>query len=280
MRLAFTIVGLIALACSPTVSPSPTISSGLPPVLSLENRGGPTLVVRVNGSEAATIECGQGTTLSPGAGGLPQLPWTLSILRQGTADPVFAEQITALPQWYLQIGETSMGLGSTPPSGPAVTCPPGDSPTSAASPTLMPGCIRDAAPAIDGVVELRPDGWFDQGAVSGLTAFPNTRGRVYGPEGIAVPPDEGPGHLALYETFPVNGAYFESRIEQSRNNGGEAVAVTVCGEPTEVWVDQSTGELVLGWTDRGKSDVLVANTADFTVQELVDSAERVYDCCG
>jgi hypothetical protein len=26
--------------------------------------------------------------------------------------------------------------------------------------------------------------------------------------------------------------------------------------------------------------VLVANTADFTVQELVDSAERVYDCCG
>lgn len=153
-------------------------------------------------------------------------------------------------------------------------------PTPTILPTLIPRCVRDTAPAIDGVVELRPDGWFDQGGVSELSAFPNTRGRVYGPEGIAVPPDEGPGHLALYETFPANDAYFESRITQSRKRGGEPVAVTVCGEATEVWLDELTGELVLGWTDRGKSDVLVANTADFTVQELVDSAERVYDCCG
>jgi hypothetical protein len=36
----------------------------------------------------------------------------------------------------------------------------------------------------------------------------------------------------------------------------------------------------VGWTDRDKSDVLVANTADFTVQELVVSAESVYDYCG
>jgi hypothetical protein len=278
MRLAFAIVGLVALACSPTVSPSHT-PSGLPQVLSLENRGGPTLVVNINGSEAATIECGGGTTLTPG-GGRPQLPWSLSIARRADAAAVYAGVITDLPQWYLQIGETSMGLGSTPPLGPAVTCPPGDSPTPAASPTLIPGCIRDTAPAIDGVVELRPEGWFDQGPVSGLPVFPNTRGRVYGPEGTAVPPDEGPGHLALYESFPANDAYFESRIAQSRKNGGEAVAVSVCGEATEVWLDKSSGELVIGWTDRNKSDVLVANTADFTVQELVDSAERVYDCCG
>lgn len=131
-----------------------------------------------------------------------------------------------------------------------------------------------------GVVEVRPDGWFDQESVSELTAFPNTFGRVYGPEGVAVPPDEGPGHLALYETVPADDAYLESRIEQSRKRGGEPVAVTVCGEPTEVWLGESTGELVLGWTDRNKSGVLVANTADFTVQELVDSAESVSDCCG
>ena len=56
--------------------------------------------------------------------------------------------------------------------------------------------------------------------------------------------------------------------------------VTVCGEPTEVWVDAATGELVIGWTFRGKSDVLIANTADYTVQQLVDSAEHVYECCG
>jgi hypothetical protein len=72
----------------------------------------------------------------------------------------------------------------------------------------------------------------------------------------------------------------KSRIEQSRKRHGKPIAVTVCGEATEVWLAESTGELVVGWTDRGKSDVLVANTADFTVQELVDSAESVYDCCG
>jgi hypothetical protein len=54
----------------------------------------------------------------------------------------------------------------------------------------------------------------------------------------------------------------------------------VCGEATEVWLDESTGELIVGWTDRDKSDVLVANTADFTVQELVVAAESVHDCCG
>ncbi len=84
----------------------------------------------------------------------------------------------------------------------------------------------------------------------------------------------------LYETFPASDAYFMSRIEQSRKREGKPIAVTVCGEATEVWRDESMGELIIGWTDRDKSDVLIANTADFTVQELVDAAESVYDCCG
>lgn len=100
------------------------LGSGWPPVLSLENRGGPTLVVQVNGAEVATIECNDTSTLTPGKGGMPQLPWALTIVRQLDAAPVFAGQITTLPQWYLQIGGTSLGLGSTPPIGPAVTCPP------------------------------------------------------------------------------------------------------------------------------------------------------------
>jgi hypothetical protein len=131
-----------------------------------------------------------------------------------------------------------------------------------------------------GVVEMRPDGWFEQAEIYGLVAFPNTSGRVYGPEGVAVPPYEGPGHLALYETFPANDAYLESRIERSRKGVGGPLAVTVCGEPTEVWLDESKGELVIGWTDRDKSEVFVGNTADFTVQGLVDAAESVSDCCG
>ena len=130
------------------------------------------------------------------------------------------------------------------------------------------------------MVEGRPDGWSDLSGIESIPGLPNTSGRVYGPEGLTVPPNEGPGRLALYETFPASDAYFGSRIDQSRRRDGKPIAVTVCGEATEVWLDVSTGELVIGWTDRDKSDVLVANTADFTVQQLVDAAESVYDCCG
>ena len=147
-------------------------------------------------------------------------------------------------------------------------------------PTLVPRCVRRGDAAFPGVVEARPDGWFDQAEIAALPRFPKTSGRVYGPDGVTVPPDEGPGRLALFETFPASDAYFKSRIEQSRKRDGKPIAVTVCGEATEVWLDESTGELVVGWTDRDKSDVLVANTADFSVQGLVDSAERVSDCCG
>ena len=153
-------------------------------------------------------------------------------------------------------------------------------PTEKALPTLIPLCARQGAAAFPGAVEGRPDGWSDRSGIESLPDFPNTFGRVYGPEGVTVPPYEGPGRLALYETFPASNAYLKSRIEQSRKRDGKPTAVMVCCEATEVWLDESTGELVVGWTDRDKSDVLVANTADFTVQELVDSAESVYDCCG
>ena len=153
-------------------------------------------------------------------------------------------------------------------------------PTETSLPTLIPRCVRGGATALTGVVEGRPDGWSDRSGIESLPGFPNTSGRVYGPEGVTVPPNEGPGRLALYETFRANDAYFKSRIEQSLQRDGRPITVTACGEATEVWLDESTGELVVGWTDRDKSDVLVANTADFTVQELVNSAESVYDCCG
>ena len=78
----------------------------------------------------------------------------------------------------------------------------------------------------------------------------------------------------------VDTAYLKSRVEQSRRHGARPVAVKVCGETTEVWLNDTTGELVLGWIDRDKSEVLVANTANFTVAELVRSAETVTDCCG
>jgi len=153
--------------------------------------------------------------------------------------------------------------------------------TTALNPSVISACVRNGTDALAGVAELRPEGWSDQtpdGAA--LTDFANTVGRVYGPEAIDGPPYEGPGRLVVYGTFPASDAYFKSRIAQSREHGGKPVPVSVCGEKTEVWLDEVSGELVLGWTDRDKSDVLVGNTADFTIQQLVEIAERVADCCG
>ena len=153
-------------------------------------------------------------------------------------------------------------------------------PTATALPALIPRCVRQGSTAFPGVVEGHPDGWFYQSGIATLPGFPTTSGQLSGPHGVTVPPREGPSRLALYETFPASDAYFKSRIEQSRKSHGKPIAVTVCDEATEVWLTESTGELIVGWTDRDKSDVLVGNTADFTVQQLVDSAESVYDCCG
>jgi hypothetical protein len=172
---------------------------------------------------------------------------------------------------------------ATPPTSIVVATPTAAASRAAeptAAPPSAPRCVRRGATALAGVVETRPPGWSRQTEIAALPGFPNTYGQVSGPAGAAVPPDEGPGRLVLYETLPANDAYFKSRTEQSRNRGGKPIAVTVCGEATEVWLDQSTGELIVGWTDRDKRDVLVANTADFTVPELVDSAESVTDCCG
>jgi hypothetical protein len=130
------------------------------------------------------------------------------------------------------------------------------------------------------VVEVRPDDWFRQADLDSPVGFPKTFGEVYGPDKISVPPNEGPGRLAFYETIPADNAYLESRIAAARKHGGRAQAVVVNGHAAEVWIDEASGELMLGWTLPGKSEVLVANTADFTVEQLVKSAESVSDCCG
>ena len=163
---------------------------------------------------------------------------------------------------------------------PSTVVPTASPLTPSVQPTLISPSPSEDADVLSGVVEVRPDGWFDQITLDALVGFPNTTGRVYGPDAIAVPPYEGPGRLAFYETFPADEAYLESRIEASRNHGGRAKAVVVNGDTAEVWLDETTGELLLGWALPGKSEVLVANTADFTVARLVKSAESVADCCG
>ena len=119
-----TVASALLAACSPISSPSPTTESGFPAVLNVESRGGPTLVVTVNGDEVARVECNRIATITPEQSGVPPLPWTITISREQDGVVVYSGKVNVLPQWYLQIGDAPGGLGSTMPLGPMVTCPP------------------------------------------------------------------------------------------------------------------------------------------------------------
>jgi hypothetical protein len=76
-----------------------------------------------------------------------------------------------------------------------------------------------------GVVDVRPAGWSFQTSSTQvdfpeLRGLPRTIGQVYGPSDVALPPFEGAGRLALYETFPASDAYLDARIARSGGRGG------------------------------------------------------------
>lgn len=162
---------------------------------------------------------------------------------------------------------------AAPPTSTAVL-------TATESPALIARCSRNGDRALPGVLEARPNGWSREGEIAAIPQFPNTFGQIYGPNGAVAPPSEGPGRIVLYETIPGSDAYYKSRIKSSAMRDGKPIPVAICGEATKVWLAEATGELFVGWTDRNKSEVLVANTADVTVPQLVESAESVSDCCG
>jgi hypothetical protein len=185
-----------------------------------------------------------------------------------------------MKRWALVAIWLVAACGAPVDSPPTTAVPTASSLTPSPQPTLVSASPSQDAGVFPGVVEVRPYGWFYTDGLDALVGFPNTAGRVYGPDESAVPPNEGPGKLVLYETIPADEAYLESRIDASRKRGGRAQAVVLNGVAAEVWLDQTTGELLLGWQLPGKSEVLVANTAEFTVPQLVKSAESVSDCCG
>jgi hypothetical protein len=186
----------------------------------------------------------------------------------------------------------SSGSDASRPA-PSATPPPSQSVSAPSSPpSARPQPSATASAPIDtpnptevtvfsGVLDVRPAGWTYLAGFAADKDFPNTFAQVYGPDGVAVPPYEGVHRITLYESrIPARAAYLESRVARSRRAGGRSVAVHVHGRAERVWINDATGELLLGWTVPGKTEVLVANAADFSIRRLVASAEGVSDCCG
>jgi len=113
---------VLALASCSVIAPRPGPTS--PVALYFENRGGPALDVSINGIGAAAIPCDGYPTLIPGEGGVPPLPWAVSVTRSRDGVVVYSGLVAKLPAWFVQIGDRVLGLGFTPVEGPAgPSCP-------------------------------------------------------------------------------------------------------------------------------------------------------------
>lgn len=129
MRLRFADASMLAsigvvfaLASCSLIAPSAGPTS--PVALYFENRGGPALDVTINGIATVAVACDGYPTLIPGVAGTPPLPWAVSVTRSRDAVVVYSGLVARLPAWFVQIGDTVLGLGFTPVSGPAgPTCP-------------------------------------------------------------------------------------------------------------------------------------------------------------
>ena len=124
LRLIPVLALLVLYGCSAAPAPDPAF----PPVLNIENRGGPGFVVRINGTDVARAPCtGPGVyPLSPGEAGVPALPWAMSVTRQRDGKVILTADVSHLPMWLFQMGD-EIGLNAVAEAGPpGPSCPPGE----------------------------------------------------------------------------------------------------------------------------------------------------------
>jgi hypothetical protein len=121
-----------------------------------------------------------------------------------------------------------------------------------------------------------PDGWsvvLEEAGCCGTE--PPVWVQVYSAVPVGEPPHEGPGRLVLYEAFGISDEWSGLRAEKSEGRGGHPEAVTMHGESVTVWVDEASGELLLAWTQDGRSYGLIGNLADMSVDDLTGFAESL-----
>jgi hypothetical protein len=135
---------------------------------------------------------------------------------------------------------------------------------------LLVGPLPDTAH-----VTALPPGWSLQAAWELDPGPPPIWVEIYGAEPIDPNGDEGPGRLVLYQSFGIIGEWTDTRAAKSDQRGGVPVPVTFQGSAATVWVDASSGELLLAWDASGRSYGLIGNLADMTVDDLVTFAGSV-----
>lgn len=131
-----------------------------------------------------------------------------------------------------------------------------------------------------GVIEDLPEGWSHQLSFDIPKVSPPWQGQVYAAESVEGPPYEGRRRVVLYEAFPESPAYAEARVRAAKAAGATRQDVVVQGQAGRLWVDAATGRMLLVWSFRGKSSVMVAYRQDFSRAALLSAASSITLCCG
>ncbi len=125
------------------------------------------------------------------------------------------------------------------------------------------------------IVDL-PDGWSQVRTFQQEPGPPPIWVQVFAIGDVAKDaPDEGPGHVVLFQAFGESAEWTDTRAEKARERGATSSPVTVNGEERPLWSDAASGELLLAWKLAERSLGLVGNSADMTADELVDVAQSV-----
>ena len=90
--------------------------------LYLLSKGGPAVVVRVNGLDVSRLACNGGGKIAPATGGVPGLPWQLEVARESDSRVLLSQTVSELPGWLL-VRPDAAAISRSPISGPFVPCP-------------------------------------------------------------------------------------------------------------------------------------------------------------
>ena len=90
----------------------------VPEVLTVENRSGPPILLRISATDFMKLQCGDEATFGAAVEGLPALPWNVDVVRLSDDQVLGSVSVTQLPKWIVVIGGDVLG-GDSQPSGPA-----------------------------------------------------------------------------------------------------------------------------------------------------------------
>ena len=120
--VALALLCCLALGCAPfdTLLSPPKLR--VPEVVTVENRSGPMILLRINATDVKKVQCGDEATFGAAVDGLPPLPWNVDVVRLSDDHVLGSVSVTQLPIWIVVIGNDVLS-GNDVPSGPAgATC--------------------------------------------------------------------------------------------------------------------------------------------------------------